>query len=334
MENKNDRKGAIKKLKLLTFGSKSNVDTFRAKLDEGFKTVFLPNGVERTEYKYGTVECDILAPEIYASNRVMLYIHGGSYVGGSRTAYASFCASLATKCFCRVVVPEYRLAPAFPYPAANEDIQTVFKALFTEEQIACSLNAEKGAKPQMPEIVIAADSSAASIACSLIFNLRERYRSCITHVVLFSPWLDISNCSKLITTKKISDEVMSGDVLRKSSSIYTYESNTSSPLVSPLLAGDEALQNFPPVFIQMGEKEILLEDAKEFCDNLRAAGNVCELDVWPNMMFMFQMADEYLHESHLALDKVGKIVTADTAGKEAVQIENKPRLEQSLRSEA
>ena len=334
MENKNDRKGAIKKLKLLTFGSKSNVDTFRAKLDEGFKTVFLPNGVERTEYKYGTVECDILAPEIYASNRVMLYIHGGSYVGGSRTAYASFCASLATKCFCRVVVPEYRLAPAFPYPAANEDIQTVFKALFTEEQIACSLNAEKGAKPQMPEIVIAADSSAASIACSLIFNLRERYRSCITHVVLFSPWLDISNCSKLITTKKISDEVMSGDVLRKSSSIYTYESNTSSPLVSPLLAGDEALQNFPPVFIQMGEKEILLEDAREFSDNLRAAGNVCELDVWPTMMFMFQMADEYLHESHLALDKVGKIVTADTAGKEAVQIENKPRLEQSLRSEA
>ena len=334
MENKNDRKGAIKKLKLLTFGSKSNVDTFRAKLDEGFKTVFLPNGVERTEYKYGGIDCDVLAPEIYSSNRVMLYIHGGSFVGGSRVAYASFCASLATKCYCRVVIPEYRLAPAFPYPAANEDIQNVFKALFTEEQIACSLNSEKGSKPKMPEIIIGADSSAVPIACSLIFNLRERYRTCIKQIVFFSPWLDVSNCSKLITTKKISDEVMSGDVLRKSSSVYTYESNTSSPLVSPLLAGDEALQNFPPVLIQMGEKEILLDDAKEFASNLRAAGNTCELDVWPNMMFMFQMADEYLHESHLALDKVGKIVTADNAGKEAVQIENKPRLEHSLRSEA
>lgn len=334
MEKKNDRKGAIKKLKLLTYGSKSNIDTFRAKLDEGFKTVFLPNGVERTEYKYGNIECDILAPEIYASNRVMLYIHGGSFVGGSRRAYASFCASLATKCFCRVVVPEYRLAPAFPYPAANEDIQNVFKALFTEEQIACSLNADKGSKPQLPEIIIAGDSSAAPIVCSLIFTLRERYRACIKQVLLFSPWLDVSNCSKLITTKKISDEVMSGDVLRKSSSVYTYESNTSSPLVSPLLAGDDALQNFPPMFIQMGEKEILLDDAKEFANNLRNAGNECELDVWPGMMFMFQMADEYLHESHLALDRVGKIVTADTAGKEAVQIENKPRLEHSLRSEA
>jgi acetyl esterase/lipase len=127
---------------------------------------------------------------------------------------------------------------------------------------------------------------------------------------------------------------MTGDVLRKSSSIYTYESNTSNPLVSPLLAGDEALKNFPPVFIQMGEKEILLDDAKEFTKNLQAAGNECVLDVWPDMMFMFQMADEYLHESHLALDKVGKVVTEGTGAASAVQIENKPRLEHSLRSEA
>ena len=334
MENKNDRKGAIKKLKLLTFGSKSNVDSFRTKLDEGFRIVFLPNGVERSEYKYGNIECDVLAPEIYSSNRVMLYIHGGSFVGGSRRAYASFCVSLATKCFCRVVVPEYRLAPAFPFPAANEDIQNVFKSLFTEEQIACSLNTEKGEKPQLPEIIIAADSSAAPIACSLIFNLKERYRSCIKQVLLFSPWLDVSDCSKLITTKKISDEVMSGDVLRKSSSVYTYESNTSSPLISPLLAGDELLQNFPPVFIQMGENEILLDDAKEFAKNLRTAGNECVLDVWPDMMFMFQMADEYLHESHLALDQVGKVVTEGTNSNSAVQIENKPKLEHSLRSDA
>lgn len=334
MEKTNDRKGAIKKLKLLTFGSKSNIDTFREKLEAEYKTVFLPNGVEKTEYKYGDVECDILAPEIYASNRVMLYIHGGSFIGGSRASYRSFCSSLATKCFCRVVVPEYRLAPSYPYPAPIEDIQGVFKALFTEEQIACSLNAEKGSKPQLPEIIVAADSSAASVACSLIFNLKERFRVCIKQVILFSPWLDVSPDSKNIAAKKISDEVMSGDVLRKSSSVYTYESNTTNPFISPLLAGPDALQNFPPVYIQMGEKEILLDDAKQFTKNLTDAGNKCELDVWPNMMFMFQMADEYLHESHLAIDKIGKVVTQNTAGEESVLVENKPKLEHSLSSEA
>ena len=334
MEIVYDRKAAIKKLKLLTFGPKANVDSFRAKLDENYKTTFLPNGVERTEYKYGNIECDVLAPEIYSSNRVMLYIHGGSFVGGSRVAYRSFCSSLATKCYCRVVVPEYRLAPSFPYPAANEDIQGVFKALFTEEQIACSLNTEKGARPVLPEIIIAADSSAASIACSLIFNLTERYRNCIKQLILFSPWLDVSQNSKLITTKKITDEVMSGEILRKSISLYTVEENTALPFVSPVLASNDDLKNFPKTYIQMGEKEILLEEAKNFAKILNDSGTECELDVWPNMMFMFQMADEYLHESHLALDRIGKIVTEYTAGQEAVEIENKPKLEHSLKSEA
>ena len=115
----NDKKGAVKKLKLLAYNGKTEVEVFRKKLDENYKVTFLPNHVECSEAKYGDVKCDVLAPEIYATNRVMLYIHGGSFVGGSRLAYRSFCSSLANKCFCRVVVPEYRLAPSYPYPAAE-----------------------------------------------------------------------------------------------------------------------------------------------------------------------------------------------------------------------
>ena len=334
MEIQNDRKAAIKKLKLLTYNSKSNIDSFRQKMEEAFTTVFLPNGVERTEYKYGNIDCDILAPEIYSSNRVMIYIHGGCFSGGSRKAYRAFCSSLATKCYCRVVIPEFRLSPAYPCPAAIEDIQAVFRSLFTEEQIQASLNTEKGTTPKLPEIIIAADGSGASIACALLYNLRDRYRTCISHVVFFSPWLDLSPSSKIMSSKKISDEVLTQDVFKKSVTDYTYIENTKISSVSPLLAEDEQLKGFPPVFIQMGSKEILLEDAKEFAARLKENGCKCELDVWKGMMFMFKMADEYLHESHLALDKVGKVVTEDSAGMETVEIENKPKLEHSLRSEA
>ena len=334
MENLNDRKAAIKKLKLLTYNSKSNLDSFRQKMEEAFTSVFLPNGVERSEYKYGNIDCDILSPEMYSSNRVMIYIHGGCFSGGSRKTYRSFCSSLATKCYCRVVIPEFRLSPAYPCPAAIEDIQAVFRSLFTEEQISASLNSDKGSSPKLPEIVIAADGSGATIACALLYNLRERYRNCISHVVLFSPWLNLSPDSKIMSAKKISDEVLNQDVFKKSTTDYTYSENTKIPSVSPLLAEDSQLENFPPTFIQMGEKEILLDDAKAFAARLKENGNVCELDIWPDMMFMFQMADEFLYESHLALDKVGKIVTSDEAGKAAVQIENKPKLEHSLRSEA
>ena len=334
MEIQNDRKAAIKKLKLLTYNSKSNLDSFRQKMEEAFSTVFLPNGVERHEYKYGNIDCDILSPEMYSSNRVMIYVHGGCFSGGSRKTYRAFCSSLATKCYCRVVIPEFRLSPAYPCPAAIEDIQAVFRSLFTEEQIQASLNTEKGTTPKLPEIIIAADGSGATIACALLYNLRERYRNCISHVVFFSPWLDLSPGSKIMSSKKISDEVLSLDVFKKSVTDYTYTENTKISSVSPLLADDEQLKGFPPVFIQMGSKEILLEDAKEFIARLRENGNTCELDIWKGMMFMFQMAEEYLHESHLALDKVGKVVTQDSAGAESVEIENKPKLEHSLHSEA
>jgi len=330
----NDKKSAVKKLKLLVYNGKGEVEGFRQKMEDAYKVTFLPNNVECSKYKYGDVPCDVLAPEIYSSNRVMLYIHGGSFVGGSANVYRSFCASLASKCFCRLVLPEYRLAPSHPYPAANEDIQNVFKSLFTEEQIACSLNAEKGAKPALPEIIIAADSSGAAIAFSLIFNLRERYRNCIKSVILFSPWLDISPQSRILSAKKMSDDVLTSEIIRKCSLIYTYESNTSNPLVSPLLAEDAMLKNFPRILIQMGQKEILLEDAKSFAKRMNEMGNVCLLDVWDDMPFMFQMAHEYFHSSHLALDRIGIFVTENFAGEEAIQIENKPKLEHSLRSEA
>lgn len=330
MDAKNDLKGAIKKLKHLTFTSKSEVSSFRKKMENEFNSFFLPNGVECSTRKYANIDCDILAPEIYASNRIMLYIHGGSFVGGSRTVYKNFCSSLAAKCFCRVVVPEYRLAPENLYPSPIEDIQEVFRALFTEEQIACSLNGEN----TIPEIIIAADGSAAPIACSFIFNLRERYKKCIKQIIFFSPWLNVSQESKLLTTRKMCDDVMSGDVLRKSSCIFAGETSPGSPFISPLLADDEQLKDFPPLFIQMGEKEILLEDAQNFTNRMTELGNKCTLDVWDKMIYMFQMADEFIHESHLALDKIGWVVTTNQSEHKKMEFQNKPKLEHSLNSEA
>lgn len=334
MAFENDRKGAIKKLKCLCYTSKSETASFREKIENTFYTPILPNKVERSEYVYGGVMCDVLAPEIYASNRVVLYIHGGSFVGGSRASWRGFCSSLASKACARVVLPEYRLAPAYPYPAALEDIQSVFRALYTEEQVTSSLEKTADGQELKPEIIIAADGSGCSIALALLFNLRERYRACISHVVLFSPWLNLSPDAPLLTAKKKADDILSSDVLRKSGSVYTYAANASTALVSPLLASDEQLTNFPPVYIQMGENEILKDDALDFAERLRTLGNKAEVDLWPGMMFMFQMADEFLHESHLAMDKVGKILTEIVEVEESLEIQNKPKLEQSIHSEA
>ena len=315
------------------FTSKSEVETFRAKIEEAYASPRLPNHVECSEREYGGVMCDVLAPEIYSSKRVMIYLHGGCFSGGSRASWRGFCSLIANRAYSRVVVPELRLSPAHPYPAPIEDAQSVFRAVFTEEQVACSLEST-GANDSLPEVIIAADGSGASIALALLMNLRDRYRKCISHVILLSPWLNLSADSPLITGKKVCDEVMSGDVLRRAGDLYTYSGNLTNPLVSPAFASQEVLKGFPPVYIQMGEKEILLDDAKKFSDLLRQAGNACELDVWPDMMFSFQLMGDYLYDAQLAVEKIGKIAAGTYAADNPVRIENQPMLENSMHSEA
>jgi monoterpene epsilon-lactone hydrolase len=272
----------------------------------------------------------MLMPEVYSSRKIMLYVHGGSFVGGSRKAWRSFCSSLATACSCRVVVPEFRLPPAFAYPAGLEDVQKVFRALFTEEQVAISLDSTLGKTNDMPEIIVAADGSGASLALALILSLRQRYRSCISKVILFSPWLNVSPDNEIVQSKKIKDEVLSSDNIRCSADTYTYTANLTNQMVSPLLAEDSLLVDFPSVYIQMGEKEILLPDAKLFQKRLLEAGCDCELDVEKDMMFMFQMADEYLAESHLAIERIGKMITEQKEVQDELTLTRSPVLESSL----
>lgn len=306
MSMKIDRKAAIKKLKTLVITQKSEIDSFRSKIEEAFDTVFLPNHVERNEHEYGGVKCDVLYPEVYSSRRVILYIHGGSFAGGSRDSYRNFCASLAHSSSSRVVIPEFRLPPTHVFPASIDDLQSVFRMLFAEEKIEMQLEDPSA----LPQIVIAADSSGASLALALLFKLSEKYIQSVQNVVLLSPWLDFSPDSPLIAGKKVSDEVMTGEALHRASDLYTYAANLENPLVSPLNAPEENYITFPPVYIQMGEKEILLSQAEQLAEILKKNHIECTMDIWPNMMFLFQMADEYLTESHLAVDKLGNYISA------------------------
>lgn len=334
MNSFRDRQAAIKKLRLLMYTPKSDVDTFRMKIEDAFKTVFVPNRVECGDHDYGGIACDLLVPEVYASRRIILYVHGGSFVGGSRASYRAFAASIANAASCRAVVPEMRLAPTHAFPAALEDIQTVFRSLYTEEQVAQSLDSDSIASEVLPEIILVADGSGASLALALMLSLRGRFRASVRQIILFSPWLDISSESPVVSAHKLSDEIVSSEDLRRCGDVYTYTANLNNPLVSPLKAAPESFAEFPPIYIQMGEKEILLRDAKKFSELMKSAGVECTLDVWPEMVHLFQMADEYLEESHLAIEKVGEIIIKYGKKSENSVSDGSLQLEHSLHSDA
>ncbi|MBQ0167725.1 MAG: alpha/beta hydrolase fold domain-containing protein [Treponema sp.] len=288
----NDRRSAVKKLKTLVYTPKSETESFRRRIEDSFTNVFLPNHVEKTEIDAEGIVSDMLTPQVYATDRIILYIHGGSFVGGSRASWRNFCASLANTSNTRVVVPEFRLAPKYAYPAALDDAKKVLKYLYQDGV----------------QITIAADGSGASIALALVFCLKGEARKKIDNIVLLSPWLNLSGSASILHMKKCRDEILSPEAVRHCSNMYTYESNQVNPLVSPLCAQPQMFEDFPEVYIQMGEKEALKEDAEKFCALLKEADVPHILDVWPDMMFMFQMADEYIKEAHLAVIKLGKYV--------------------------
>lgn len=314
MEIKVDRKAAVKKLRSLVLFPKNGIEAFRSKLEKNFDVVFLPNRVENTEKVYAGVKCDCLIPEAFVSHRIMLYVHGGSFVGGSRESWRSFCASLANACMSKVVVPDFRLPPSHPFPAGLEDVQSVFRMMKAEEEVLIqnSFNSKSSdansdiSSDVAPEIILAADTSGASILLALMFGFSEKLRKSVSKIILFSPWLNLGTDDSVISSKKKHDEVISSEALRFAADLYTYSSNIKNILISPLNASPEDFKFFPEIYIQNGEKEILLEQTHNFKKLLDEANVKNIIDVFPKMMYMFQMADEFLPQSHLAIENIAK----------------------------
>ena len=298
----NDRRAAIKKLKSFYLSPKLDINEFRNKINENFSAVFLPNNVDCEEKVLRGTKYDIISPEMYSSGRILLYVHGGSFVAGSRASYRSLVSSLANVTASKAYLPEFRLAPAHPFPASLEDLKIVFNEAFEQTK--------KLLEGDSPEVIIAADSSGVPIALALLYGLDQNLRDCVRQVVLFSPWLDFSEDNPIFKNKKVSDDIFTAESIRLCAEHYTYSENWKNPLVSPLKATLDQLKNFPPVYIQMGEDEIYYKSAVQFQTMLKNAGNSCEIDVWPKMPPLFQLADEELSESHLAIEKIGKLITA------------------------
>lgn len=310
-----DRRAAVKKLRNFYLSPKIDLSVFRSRIDEAFSSFFLPNDVDFKEETFGDIKCDVISPTIFASNRIMLYIHGGSFVGGSRAAYRPFVSALANATASKAYLPELPLAPETRFPKSLEPVARLFNSLYSMMR---ARGLQGGSDDGEPEIVIMADTSGASIAFALLFGIKEEFRRFVRQVVLFSPWLDFSDDNDMFTSKKVSDEIFTADSVRLAREYYTEQKNYSDPRVSPLKAPRESLSEFPPVFIQMGGKEIFYDDAVIFRSMLRNVGRKCELDVWKSMMPMFQMADEELSESHLAIERVGRLITAKDHSNESV----------------
>lgn len=329
MEIKQDRKAALKKIKTLSYSQKVDTESFRKKIEETFSTDYIPGKVEITEKEFGGVSCSIICPELFSANRAMIYIHGGNFIAGSRQSWTSFCSTFATATSTKIILPEFRLAPEHPFPAQAEDIENVFKSVLLSEKINLKMNSTDDIDikedKEKPEIIIAADSTGASIALSFLLGLDKKYLSEISKIILLSPILEYSFDDATVALKKLKDEVTNAENIRQCACMYTYESNISSYSVSPIKAEDSLYEGFPEFYIQCGAKELMLPYNKQFELKLARSGVKCTLDIVEDMMFLFQLADESLMEAYESITRIGDWINF-RGGETKEEIEERKRL--------
>ncbi|WP_100638557.1 alpha/beta hydrolase [Marinobacter salexigens] len=218
----------------------------------------------------------------------VLYLHGGGYIIGSATTHKGLTGHLAKATGCIVVTPDYRLAPEHPFPAALDDAEAAWRALIDDE----------GFTPG--QIAIAGDSAGGGLAIALAMRLRDSNQPLPASITIFSPWTDLTQ--KDLYSPEC-EPVLQAHWTAKAAKLYAARESLSHPLISPVFGNFEGL---PPLLIQVGSQEILLNDSERLAKAARAAGVDTQLEVYNGLWHVFQVHSGQLSRATAAIKAAGK----------------------------
>lgn len=219
------------------------------------------------------------------NNSAMLYLHGGAYTIGSPDTHRGLTGHLAQATGATVFVPDYRLAPEHPYPAALDDALSVYRHLLSQ-----------GYRPD--QISIAGDSAGGGLALALALRLKREKMPQPALLVLLSPWVDLSHSQ--IHTPDV-EPVLQLGWIKKAAEDYRGSVPIDDPLISPV-NGD--LTDLPPLLIQVGSQEILLNDARRLATKAREAGIAVTLEEYNRLWHVFQIHAGPLQAANRAIDQI------------------------------
>ena len=231
-------------------------------------------------------------PSSAHSEKVILYLHGGGYITGSIEDHRMMCGLLANATETKVLIPEYRLAPEHPFPAALDDALKVYQWLLDQGYSSTNM-------------IIAGDSAGGGLSVATVLALKEKSGSLPAAVVCLSPWADLALTGQSHTTKAKAEAILNKDVLHEWALCYTDESNLTNPLVSPI-HGD--FHGFPPLLIQVGSEEILLDDSILLAEKARSAGVDVTLKIWDGMWHVWQALGDLIPENKKTFEEIGQFV--------------------------
>ncbi|KAA0232717.1 MAG: hypothetical protein JJLCMIEE_01202 [Acidimicrobiales bacterium] len=236
---------------------------------------------------FSGVPCDVVSPRGGERNGVVLYFHGGGYVATTPRMYGGLVTRLALDTGCEVVVPDYRLAPEFPFPAGLDDVRLVYSAVRE--------------KYQPEDIIVAGDSGGGGLAASFLVSLKMDGEAQPAGGILLSPEIDLTMRRPSIagnaTTDILPDHIPVDP--------YLHGIDPHDPLVSPIYADP---RSFPPLLVTAGDEEMFADQIKAFVKRVRDAGG----DVWffdaPDLFHVFEIVLPWTRGSDHAFSDITAFV--------------------------
>jgi len=249
-----------------------------------------PEGVTTTPVDAGGVPAMWVEPAGAATDRVLMYVHGGGYVIGSLESHRKLVGHLAKAVGCRALNVDYRLAPEHPHPAAVQDSTAAYRWLL-----------DQGIDPG--HIAISGDSAGGGLTMSTLVALRDSGTPLPAAAVPLSPWVDMEGIGETMTSRAEVDLLVQPEILKGMADHFLAGQNARDPLAAPLYAD---LGGLPPIYIQVGDEETLLDDSLRLAANAETVGVDVRVDVFPEMQHVFQIAAGNMPEADDAVARIGE----------------------------
>jgi monoterpene epsilon-lactone hydrolase len=276
----------------------SDVDEQRRLLRELVSARPLPAEVTVTAGALGGVPTAEITVDGDESRYVVLYFHGGVYVIGDAFLAAELASQIGRRTQAKVNSVDYRLGPEHPYPAAVDDALAAYQGLLAD-----------GVAPS--DIVFAGESAGGGLAISTLVNARDHGLPLPAAAFAMSPYADLTLTGATMESKGELDPLLSRALLEARVNDYTAGQDAALPLISPLFAD---LSGLPPLLIQAGTHEVLLDDAVRLAQHAVTADVAVTLDITPGVPHVFQAYHAFLDEAAAALDRAGEFLSAQIGG--------------------
>ncbi len=289
-------------LRQAAFPADSDVDEQRRALRELLSAQPLPADVTVTEAALGGVPTAEITVDGIEPRHVVLYFHGGVYVMGDAFLAADLASQVGRRTDAKVISVDYRLAPEHPYPAAVDDALEAYQALLDTDIAPW-------------DIALAGESAGGALAVATLVNARDRGLPLPAAAFVMSPYADLTLAGTTMETKSEVDPLMSRAGLQARIPDSTAGQDPALGLISPVFAD---LSGLPPLIIQAGSHEVLLDDAVRLARQAATADVEVTLDITPGVPHVFQAYHAILDEGAAALDRAGQLLSAHLAIAERV----------------